>query len=151
MKILIANDGSRFGEAAVKAAIPLINGSDNVEALIVTVVEPAGALVEVEAMIESVEELTKPDNPAAREANEIGEASVKLLKEKCPESLSDISHITLAGPPAQTIVEKAEDWGADLIVMGSHGGFWKRALLGSVSIRVLNHARCSVLIVKIVD
>ena len=55
----------------------------------------------------------------------------------------------LCGPPAQEIVQQAEDWGADLVVVGSHGyGFWSRALLGSVSNSVVHHAPCSVLVVR---
>ena len=149
MKILIANDGSRFGNAAVEAAVPLINCSEDARALVLTVIEPAG-LIDAEAMIEDVDDLTKSDNPAAVQANETGEASVRSLKEKCPAA--EIAYLTLAGPPAQTIVEKAEDWKADLIIVGSHGrGFWTRALIGSVSNRVLDHAHCSVLVVRIGD
>ncbi len=45
--------------------------------------------------------------------------------------------------------EEAERWGADLIVMGSRGlGTWNRLLLGSVSSAVVNHAKCSVEIVR---
>jgi nucleotide-binding universal stress UspA family protein len=47
------------------------------------------------------------------------------------------------------IVEEAERWGADLIVMGSRGlGAWNRLLLGSVSSAVVHHAKCSVEIVR---
>jgi nucleotide-binding universal stress UspA family protein len=56
---------------------------------------------------------------------------------------------TLLGPPQQMILDEAENWGADLIVIGSHGyGFWDRLLLGSVSQAVASHAKCSVEIVK---
>ena len=53
------------------------------------------------------------------------------------------------GPVARAILDEAEEWGADLIVLGSHGrGFWGRVLLGSVSQAVALHARCSVEIVR---
>jgi nucleotide-binding universal stress UspA family protein len=56
----------------------------------------------------------------------------------------------LCGAPKQAIVEEAEEWGADLIVVGSHGyGFWERMFLGSVSSAVVHHAPCSVLVVRI--
>jgi nucleotide-binding universal stress UspA family protein len=54
------------------------------------------------------------------------------------------------GSPKQVIVEQAEQWGADLIVMGCHGfGPVKRFLLGSVSQAVAVHAPCSVEIVRL--
>ena len=53
------------------------------------------------------------------------------------------------GAPRPVILDEAENWGADLIVMGSHGyGAWKRFLLGSVSQAVVSHAKCSVEVVR---
>ncbi len=49
------------------------------------------------------------------------------------------------GYPKEEIVDEARRWGADLIVMGSHGyGNFKRFLLGSVAQAVVAHAPCSV-------
>jgi nucleotide-binding universal stress UspA family protein len=46
-------------------------------------------------------------------------------------------------------VDEAEEWDADLIVVGSHGyQSWERMLLGSVSQSVAAHAECSVEIVR---
>ena len=70
----------------------------------------------------------------------MSEASDKTLK---------ITHEIIGGPPSQVIVEEAQKWGADLIVMGSRGlGAWNRLLLGSVSNAVVHHAKCSVEIVR---
>ena len=53
------------------------------------------------------------------------------------------------GVPADSIVACAEDQGADLIVMGTHGRRgWSRLRFGSVAEAVLRHAPCSVLAVK---
>ena len=61
-----------------------------------------------------------------------------------------ISHEIIGGPPGQVIVEEAETWGADLIVMGSRGlGVWNRLLPGSVSSAVIHHAKCSVEVVRL--
>jgi nucleotide-binding universal stress UspA family protein len=150
MKILIANDGSEFGSAAVEMAANLINCDENSQVKVVTVIEPAGTL-EIQAMVESVEELLDPANPLFRRAQEIGKASVERLKAKCKTNC-DIRYETLAGAAVPTIIEEAERWNADLIVTGSHGyGLWRRTLLGSVSRRIADHAHCSVLIVRTKD
>ena len=53
------------------------------------------------------------------------------------------------GNPKEVIVEEAERWGADLILLGSHGhGPVGRFLLGSVSHAVSLHAPCSVQIIR---
>ena len=148
MKILIANDGSKFGVAALEFAVNIIDPSRKTQVKIITVIEPA-ASIELETIIESAESLIDPENPLARSANEIGERSTGFLREKLTGGNIDISHEVLGGPAARTIVETAEEWAADLIIIGSHGyGFWKRAWLGSISNRVAHHAPCSVLIVR---
>jgi nucleotide-binding universal stress UspA family protein len=55
----------------------------------------------------------------------------------------------LSGKPKEAILKDAENWVADLIVVGSHGrrGF-KRFLLGSVSEEVAMNAHCSVVVVR---
>jgi nucleotide-binding universal stress UspA family protein len=54
------------------------------------------------------------------------------------------------GHPKTTIVEKSEQWGADLIVLRSHGrSDFHRAMLGSASETVARYARCSGKIVRI--
>jgi nucleotide-binding universal stress UspA family protein len=58
------------------------------------------------------------------------------------------SHLTEV-PAAPAIARVAEDLGADLVVMGTHGHTGlKHVLLGSVAERTLRLAPCSVLIVK---
>lgn len=55
-----------------------------------------------------------------------------------------------ADSPAWAIITKADSWGADLVVVGSHGrtGPIERAVLGSVAQKVLAQAGCSVRIVR---
>jgi len=55
----------------------------------------------------------------------------------------------LLGTPGAAIVTAAQDWKADLIVMGTHGRTGiSRLLLGSVAEHVLRHAKCPVLTIK---
>ncbi|HEX9696209.1 MAG TPA: universal stress protein [Actinomycetota bacterium] len=57
--------------------------------------------------------------------------------------------MTVAGDPADMILESAEAEGADLIVVGNKGMTGaKRFLLGSVPNQVSHHSPCNVLIVK---
>lgn len=52
------------------------------------------------------------------------------------------------GSPAAVLNEQAERFGAELIVIGKHGGeAWDEQLLGSVTQNVLYHAGCNVLLV----
>jgi nucleotide-binding universal stress UspA family protein len=75
--------------------------------------------------------------------------AVEFIRGKFPEASVKIDVIVELGRPAQIIVETAEDWDADLVVVGSHGrGFWRRLTLGSISDAVSHHARCAVLIAK---
>ena len=53
------------------------------------------------------------------------------------------------GDPREVILHAAEEWPADLIVLGARGlGAVAGFLLGSVSLAVARHARASVLVVK---
>ena len=59
-----------------------------------------------------------------------------------------VSLDVVVGPAAFEIVRRADERGADLLVLGSHGrGVIRRFLLGSVAERVLREAGCPVMIV----
>lgn len=74
---------------------------------------------------------------------------ISLLKSSENTSQLEITGEILEGSPKKLIVEEAAKWGADLIVLGSHGrGAIGRAFLGSVSLAVISHAKCSVEIVR---
>jgi len=76
-------------------------------------------------------------------------ALVRRVAEKLRAAGFLVTTLVSEGEPAEEIVDTAADWGADLIVLGSHGkkGL-KRFLLGSVSGKVALHAPCSVEIVR---
>ncbi|HZT57899.1 MAG TPA: universal stress protein [Pyrinomonadaceae bacterium] len=147
MKILVATDGSKFSEGAVRevARRPWPKGS---EARVIYVVEPtqppppemwAGAYEDYFA------ELSEWQRSQAREALE---AAKKILDAREDKTLK-VTVEMLTGQPKRRITEEAEDWGADLVVVGSHGyGYLDRLILGSVSQSVLSHAKCSVEIVR---
>jgi nucleotide-binding universal stress UspA family protein len=61
----------------------------------------------------------------------------------------DFELIVEDGTPQALILQTAEEWMADLIIMGSHGQTSASdVLLGSVTDSVLRHAHCPVLIVR---
>jgi nucleotide-binding universal stress UspA family protein len=56
------------------------------------------------------------------------------------------------GEPRRIILDEAATWGAQLIVVGSHGKTGlDRVFLGSVSEHIARHATCSVEIVRVDD
>lgn len=56
----------------------------------------------------------------------------------------------LSGQPGRTICQVAQDWGAELIIMGRRGySGLSEFILGSVSNYVVHHASCSVFIVQL--
>jgi nucleotide-binding universal stress UspA family protein len=59
-----------------------------------------------------------------------------------------IEPLLVHGAPAAVLLDQADRVGADLIVIGKHGGtVLEERLLGSVTQNVLYHARCDVLLV----
>ena len=54
-----------------------------------------------------------------------------------------------ADETARAILDEAKEWGAELIVVGSHDrSRVERFLMGSIAESVVKHAPCSVLVLK---
>jgi nucleotide-binding universal stress UspA family protein len=144
MKILLATDGSPCSERAVKEVARRPWPADS-QVRVVSVVEPPGPLAAEPYMgladyFEEAEALKRKEAGAALES-----AAEKLRA----GGGIQVSTEVLTGSPKRRIVEEAEEWGADLVVVGSHGyKSWERMLLGSVSQAVSAHAACSVEIVR---
>jgi len=74
---------------------------------------------------------------------------LEAAREKLPESLRETARLeTVFAAPWQGICTVAECCGADLIVIGSHGYGGLDRVLGTTAARVVNHAACSVLVVR---
>jgi nucleotide-binding universal stress UspA family protein len=146
MKILLATDGSPCSDKAV-AEVARRPWPEDTQVRVLSVVEPPGALVAepyagVAGYFEEVERLKR------KQAGEVVGRAAEALRAAHGEEFP-VSTETLTGSPKRVIVEEAEGWGADLIVVGSHGyKSWERMLLGSVSQAVAAHAKCSVEIVR---
>jgi len=71
-----------------------------------------------------------------------------VVKQIAAQDVTVESHLTEA-PAAPAIARTAEEVGADLVVMGTHGHTGiKHLVLGSVAERTMRLAPCSVLVVK---
>jgi len=84
---------------------------------------------------------------------EIEEAIRETLSGKTASLLQDVPEVELSvvqHPSAgRALCEIAEDEGADLLILGSHGrSGLSRAFLGSVAEKVVRHAPCPVLVVR---
>jgi len=144
MKILLAIDGSPCSDTAVEevARRPWPAGST---LKVLTVFEPPVVPTpETWAVPSSYYE--EIDAALRKQGQNIIDSAVQKLKSN--RTLS-VTSLMMFGSPRPVIVEEAESWGADLIVVGSHGyGTWTRLLLGSVSQAVVSHAKCSVEVVR---
>ncbi len=61
-----------------------------------------------------------------------------------------VERIVRYGMAVNTILREVSEWGADLLVVGSHGKGWaERVLVGSVTERLLNHLPTSLIVVPV--
>jgi len=144
MRTLLAIDDSRFSQAAIETVIEQARPHDT-DVRILHVVESPPLLV--------AREMGGYD-PALETALESQKQNAEALVLKATELLRarglKVAATLEVGDPKSKILDVAEEWRADLIVVGSHGrrGF-ERFLMGSVSDAVARHAKCSVQIVRI--
>ena len=146
MKILLATDGSAHSKAAVEEVasrpFPL-----NTEVRIVSAYDKSSLTMHMEPMGALREYYAEIDQKAVKLAENATEHAAKILRKKNPTLT--ITTIVIEGSPKRVILKEAETFGADLIVVGSHGyGGVERFMLGSVSHAVSLHAKCSVEIVR---
>jgi nucleotide-binding universal stress UspA family protein len=78
--------------------------------------------------------------------------SAKIL-ERCKDMANksgiNIHTVLIEGDPASKIIRYSEMERFDIIIIGSRGmGQFKEMILGSVSNKVLHHAKCSVMVVR---
>ena len=136
-KILVPTDGSEFAKKAQRHALFLSKVS-GAEILAVSVTE--NNFISGLPLEDEVYQLNQV----------LKERSEENLKEfdKINEDDLKITHIIREGSPARVILEVAQEEDVDLIVMGSSGksGF-DRFIMGSVADKVVNSAKCAVLVV----
>ena len=134
---MVPTDGSEFAEKAQRHALFLAKVS--------------GAEIVAVSVTENNFVNGLPLDDEVYQLNQIlNERSEENLKEfdKLNEDNIKITHVIREGSPAKVILEVAKEEDVDLIVMGSSGksGF-DRFIMGSVADKVVNSAKCAVLVV----
>ncbi len=132
MNILLAVDGSECSLVAVED--------------IAHAQWPEGSIVRVVSVAE-IRSLTLPEDwEELFESRSIANIAKAVARfGEIAGSRIEITTKTLRGDPKSAILDEAEHWKADLLVVGSHGyNALSRLWLGSVSRAIATHAKCSV-------
>jgi nucleotide-binding universal stress UspA family protein len=136
MRILLATDGSEAADTAGRVV-----GSTR---------WPVGSTVRVVAVARRLgwsmdQGDTSPDHEPVQRLRQVLDVAERELGGEGRH----VEAILLDGRPASAIVDEAETFEADLVVVGSRGhGPWQSRILGSVSAEVVDHAPCPVLVVR---
>jgi nucleotide-binding universal stress UspA family protein len=137
MRVLVAADGSPEATAAAQwlAALPL---PDDATGLVLTAVQLPASALDIPTVAEFKQALLDEGAATAR-------AGAALLAPR----FSALETRVVSGDPRAEIVRVAREWAADLVVVAARGlGAVATAVLGSVSLAVVRHAPCAVLVVR---
>lgn len=139
--ILFANDFSEGSEHAFDYALSLAK-QYSAKLLIVHIINEPVDLRGFYVPHISFENLEK----------EIAEGAEKMMDRFCNDNLAGFDNFekyVISGIPYEEIVRKADESGADLIIMGTHGRKGVDHLLfGSTAERVVRNASCPVMTVR---
>jgi nucleotide-binding universal stress UspA family protein len=151
-KILIAVDRSTNNKCVFDTAVSLAQttGADLMLLHVLSVKEEDHPLTPTHIYYPMVGEFNY--QTYQKQYAEYEQHGIKLLKNMTEEATAagvSTEYTQLAGNSGRMICELANNWSADLILVGSRGlkGI-KEMFLGSVSNYVTHHAPCSVLIVR---
>ncbi len=137
--ILVAYDGSDLGEKALDSAIKLAESDGLARIHVIHVVSPLTYSYEYL----NADEINEGIRSHGHEI--LGNAENKLSKSKNDQFKTCL----LEGRPSDRILEYAQDYHCNLIVMGSRGlGSIKEFFLGSVSHDIVQRSSIPVFIVK---
>ena len=139
-KILVTTDGSQNANKALVEAIHIAEALNlNIDILNVTKDVAISPYMQLDSYsIQTTEDIKK-------QGQRILEDASKFFK----DFKGEVNTILRIGNPADVIIKEAEKDEYDLIVMGSRGlGTFTKAMLGSVSNKVLNHVKTDVFIVR---
>ena len=136
--IVVGTDGSPGAEAAVQKVIEMARGS--------------GATIHLVCAFPGKSALERIGMTARQDTVDLRGVAADLLardERRFDEAGFAVEKYAREGDPAHTIIEVADECGADLIVIGAHGSTgMRRFMLGSVAGKLAHHAPTSLLIVR---
>lgn len=136
--MLVAVDGSESGMHALRESFKLA-ANEKSWITVVSVVPPYEGDLDMVGIGNVQHAIKHPCEKALSEAMEIAKAERALIKTVCEE-----------GVPHERIIDLAEAENCELIVMGRRGANrLERALIGSVSARVIGYSQKDVLIIPL--
>ena len=157
MRLLIAYDGSQSADLALDDLTHAGLPADG-EALVMTVAEvwlpppppSASEIVEMAATAKGALGLERKYMAASQVVVDAGKLAAKAAERfQANFPKWKVNHEAAWGSPTLELFSKAEEFKADLILVGSHGrSALGRFFLGSISQWLLNEARCSVRIAR---
>jgi nucleotide-binding universal stress UspA family protein len=136
-RILLATDGSEYSRKAATKALNLVQFS--------------GGTLKVVSVLEISSDIYAVAPEITQEKIKLPKQYVEEVKEQATSrGIVAEGFVREAESADEVITKLAQDKNIDLIVMGSHGRTGlKRLLMGSVTERVIGHAPCPVLVVKL--
>ena len=140
MRVLIAIDDSTFSENVIRAVKTWIR-HENTEVLVLHLLQPVEPVPPPEMAQDYAPELESEMQPAR--------ALVERIAGELRRSGFTAQSEVRIGDVTETVLDRAAEWHADLIAVGSHGH--RRIhdiLLGSVAESVARRAGCSVTVVR---
>jgi nucleotide-binding universal stress UspA family protein len=139
-KILVPVDGSENSFRALEQAIFLATKIQEAQITALYIIEDPPSLY-----IYSPKIMEKLREDYERQYTKI----LERCKDMANKSGINIHTVIIEGDPASKIIGYSEMEKFDIIIMGSRGmGKFKELILGSVSNKVLHHAKCSVMVVR---
>ena len=157
MRLLIGYDGSESADAALvdlrRAGLPR-----EVEALIISVsdglVNPSSSIADIAGSAATSRRVTsaialarEQAAQALEEAKQFAAKAGKRVRSSFPDW--EVQTAGLTGSPSTELINKADEWKADLVVVGSQGrSALGRFILGSVSKKVVTDSHHSVRVTR---
>ncbi len=125
-KILLATDGSWFGEKALEEVLNISSHEATLREVVVLSVA------------------SKEDN--LEQSQELAEKVCHQAREKTDKVV--FTPLALVGRTSDVIIEQAEEHNVGMIIIGGHGKGLSKLLMGHVTERVIDKAGCAVLVIE---